>query len=222
MTAARAIAAQGSAITVFPGLLIEGNVIGNPTAGAADQIYSIGVTAQGSISAIIRSNTVYVESYLATGIRALEFGSISATGTAALFENNKVMRVRNNNPTTYGAYGINLNGGNTHTVQNNFILDIRNDQTAGSGAFSTTFGAMGIRVASGTGHKIYHNSVHLFGVVPGSTSTDLTMAFALTSTSVTGCDIRNNIFSNQLTGGNQSVPTRGMPTCSCHRAQPAQ
>ena len=47
-TAARAVAVQGSATTVFPGLLIENNVIGNATAGAADQVYSSGITAQGS------------------------------------------------------------------------------------------------------------------------------------------------------------------------------
>src|SRR5206468_2178818 len=32
--------------------------------------------------------------------------------------------------------------------------------------------------------------------------TDLTMAFAITATTLTGIDVRNNAFSNQLTGGN--------------------
>lgn len=204
-TAARAIAVQGSATTVFPGLLIENNVIGNATAGATDQVYSMGVTAQGSTTAIIRGNTVYVESYVGTQVRGLEFGSISATGTGALFDKNQVLRVRNSNPGTFGAYGINLGGGNTHTVQNNFVADVKNDQTAGTGAFSTTFGALGIRVASGTGHKVYHNSVNLFGVLGGSVSTDLTAAFAIVATSQTGCDVRNNIFSNQMTGGNPTA-----------------
>src|SRR6185295_15343163 len=40
-TAARAVAVQGSAATVFPGLLIENNTIGNVTAGAPDQVYSM-------------------------------------------------------------------------------------------------------------------------------------------------------------------------------------
>ncbi len=203
-TCARAVAIQGSAATVFPGLLIENNSIGNATAGAADQVYSMGVTAQGTNNAIIRGNTVYVESYVGTANRGLEFGSISATGTTALFEKNKVLRVRNNNGGTFGAYGINLGGGNTHTLQNNFVVDVRNDQTAGTGAFSTTFGAFGVRVAAGTGHKVYHNSVHLFGVLPGATNTDLTVAFGIVNTAQTGMDVRNNIFSNQLTGGNQT------------------
>ena len=65
--------------------------------------------------------------------------------------------------------------------------------------------AYGIRVASGTGHHIYHNSVHLFGVLPGIVGTDLTTAFMITTASATGMDVRNNIFSNQLTGGNPTA-----------------
>jgi hypothetical protein len=201
-TVARAVAIQGSAATVFPGLLIENNTIGNATAGATDQVYSKGVTAQGTNNAIIRGNTVYVESFLGTAVGGLEFGTISATGTTALFEKNKVLRVRNNNVGTFGAYGINLGGGNTHTVRNNFVADVRNDQTTGTGAFSTTFGAAGIRAGAGNGHIILHNSVHLFGTLPGVTSTDLTAAFMVVANTQTGMDVRNNIFSNQLTGGN--------------------
>jgi hypothetical protein len=201
-TAARAVAVQGAAATVFPGLLIENNTIGNATPGAVDQVYSVGVTAQGTNNAIIRANTVYVESFIGTSAQGINFGVISATGTTALIEKNKVLRTRNNNAGTFGAYGINLGGGNTHTVQNNFVAEVRNDQTTGTGAFSTTFGAFGIRVGAGTGHFVRHNSVHLSGPLPGATSTDLTAALGIVATSQTGCDVRNNIFSNQLAGGN--------------------
>jgi hypothetical protein len=206
-TAARAIAGQGSATTVFPGLLIENNTIGNSTAGATDQVYSMGTTIQGSTNAIYRGNTVYVESFLGSAIRGPEFGSISATGSGAIFENNKVLRVRNNSASSFGSYGINLGGGNNHIVRNNFVADIRNDQTAGTGAFSTTFGAFGLRIATGTGHIVYHNSVHLFGAMPGVVSTDLVAAIGIVATTSTGMDIRNNIFSNQLTGGNPTGTT---------------
>ena len=82
------------------------------------------------------------------------------------------------------------------------MFDVRNDQTGGTGSFGTTFGAYGIRVASGTGHRIYHNSVHLFGAVPGAINTNLTVAFMIVGTGQTGMDVRNNIFSNVSTGGN--------------------
>ena len=64
-SAARAIAIQGSAPSVFPGLLIENNFIGNLQPGAPDQVYSMGVTVQGSTNCLIRRNVVVVESFLA-------------------------------------------------------------------------------------------------------------------------------------------------------------
>src|SRR6267143_1371761 len=214
-TAARGIAVQGSAPSMFPSLLVENNIIGNPTAGAVDQVYSVGITVQGSgttgpLSGVVSGNIIYVEGWVADDANnsnaGIGVGTISAVGQGTYtVEKNKVSRVRNNNTQTFAASGINLGGGNDHIVQNNFVFDIRNDQTAGSpGGFGTDFGAYGIRVAGGTGHKIYFNSVHLFGVLPGSINDDLTAAFMIVGTSQTGMDVRNNLFSNQLTGGNPS------------------
>jgi hypothetical protein len=153
VTAARAIAVQGSDTSVFPGLLIENNFIGNPTAGAADQVYSVGITVQGSgtitpLTGIIRGNIIYVEGWVPSNSfaanSAIGIGTISARGTGTYtIENNKVSRVRNNNTAAWPAKGIDLVGGNNHVVQNNFVFDIRNDHTAGRGAFGTTFGAYG-------------------------------------------------------------------------------
>src|ERR1044071_3242476 len=201
---ARAISMNGSATTVFPGLLINNNVIGNATAGSVDQVTSIGITVQGSTDAVIRSNTVYVEGYVGSSSanHGIEVGVNSSSVSGVTIEKNKISRSRNNNGGTWSAYGINLGGGNNHVVRNNFVFDVRNDQTAGTGGFSFSFGAFGIRVGSGTGHKVYHNSVHLFGVLPGAVSSDLVAAFGLTATGLTGVDVRNNIFSNIMTGGN--------------------
>ena len=105
----------------------------------------------------------------------INVGVNSTAVSGATLDSNKVSRARNNNGGTWSAFGIDLAGGNNHIVQNNFVFDVLNSQTAGTGGFGTTFGAYGIRVASGTGHKVYHNSVHLFGVLPGATSTDLTV-----------------------------------------------
>ena len=200
-TAARAVTMNGSATTVFSGLQITGNSIGNPTAGDADQIYAVGITAQGSDNGVISNNTVYIEGYLTTALQGINVGVNSATGTFTI-ERNMVNRVRNSNGTIYGAYGINLGGGLNHVVQNNFVSGVINNQTAGTAGFGTTFGANGIRSGGGTGHKIYHNSVNLYGAIPGALSTNLTAAFLISATTQTGLDVRNNIFSNQLTGGN--------------------
>lgn len=202
ITAARGVSANGSATTVFPALQISGNRIGNQTAGSVDQVTAVGITAQGSANGVISGNTIWVEGYIASSssTHGINVGVNSAVGTFTI-DSNMVNRVRNNNGQTWSAFGINLGGGSSHIVQNNFVSGVMNDQTAGTGAFGTTFGAYGIRVASGTGHKVYNNSIHLYGPLAGVTSTDLTAAFMITSTTLTGVDVRNNIFSNQISGG---------------------
>ena len=200
----RGISINGAATTVAPSLVISNNIIGNPTAGAVDQVTQNGITVSGCDNCSITANTVYAESYHTTNsaTRGIEVGVISVNTTAANITKNIIGRVRNNNASTYGAYGINLNGGNNHVVVNNAVLSCTNDQTTGTGAFSTTFGVHGIRVGSGTGHKVLHNSVHLSGVIPGAVSTNLVSCFSITATTLTGCEVRNNIFSNVCTGGN--------------------
>lgn len=204
-TAGRAISVQGSGTGVFPGLMIQNNSIGNPVAGSADQVYVRGISAQGSTNGVISGNTVYVEGFIgSSGSSAtvgIDVGTISATGTFTI-EKNKVNRVRNNEPQTWATYGINLNAGNNQVVRNNFVTDVLNNQVAGTGAFSTTFGAFGLRVGTGTGHQVYHNSVNMFGPLLGVLSTDLTAALGIVGAGQTGCDIRNNIFVNTVTGGN--------------------
>ncbi|HCA58751.1 MAG TPA: hypothetical protein DEP46_12295, partial [Blastocatellia bacterium] len=204
VTAARGVSINSSAATVLLGLEITLNQIGNPVAGEADQVTAAGITVGGSTGALISENTVYLEGYVASSAanHGIAVGVLSATATEAVIENNRVNRVKNNNPATWSAWGITLGGGNGHAVRNNFVSNVINDQTAGTGGFGTTFGAYGIRIASGTGHFVYHNSVHLSGNMGGTTSTNLTAAFVMTATTQTGVDVRNNLFSNQIAGGN--------------------
>jgi hypothetical protein len=65
-TTARGISINGAAATVYPGLQVTGNTIGNPTAGNPDQVYAIGITAQGSANGLISGNTVWVEGFSPT------------------------------------------------------------------------------------------------------------------------------------------------------------
>ncbi|MBK9162590.1 MAG: carboxypeptidase regulatory-like domain-containing protein [Acidobacteria bacterium] len=204
VTAARGISMNASAATVLGGLDIFENEIGNPVAGDVDQVTAAGITIGGSTDALINENTIYVEGYIPSSAanHGIAVGVLSSTATAAVVERNRVNRVKNNNPNTWSAYGVNLGGGNGHTVRNNFISNIINDQTTGTGGFGTTFGAYGIRIAAGNDHFIYHNSVHLSGNMGGTTSTNLTAAFVVISNLRTGIDVRNNLFSNQIAGGN--------------------
>lgn len=130
---------------------------------------------------------------------------VTTAAASATIEKNKVTTVFNRNTGTFGAYGINLTGGSNITVRNNFVADVNHNMSGGA-AFSATFSAHGIRVNSGTGHRIYHNSVNMFGALVGTATTShMTSALAIVGTGQTGMDVRNNIFSNTMTGGTTSI-----------------
>ncbi len=213
----RGIAVHGADATVAPGLTITNNVIGDASSSSTTTVYYIGISAQGFNSATIADNTIRnIQSYLAANISAIDVGTISsgaAVSTNALIERNTITDVNNHNVGSFGAYGINIGGGTTHRVQNNCVSRIYNSQVAGTGAYGNTFGAYGIRCALGTGHKIYHNTVRLSGAIPGTVNSSITAAFIITTTTITGLDVRNNIFSNTLTGGNPTPSTGTHHAC---------
>jgi hypothetical protein len=211
VTVARGVSVQGAATTVFPGMVISNNTIGNPTAGAADQVYSNGISAQGSANGSIAGNTVYVEGYIPTSSSSantgISLGGISANGTFTV-ERNKVNRVQDNTASGFQAYGINAVAGNGQIIRNNFVSGVINFP---NGTFSTTFGAFGIRIGAGLNHQVYHNSVNMYGnlsTVGAGTGTGaaLTAAFGITATTLTGCDVRNNIFVNTQTAPSAATP----------------
>lgn len=203
---ARGIAVQGSATTVANLLNISNNVIGSSTSGNTTTVYSRGMTLQGFDNATIAGNTIRnIESYLATAIFGIGLGEVSASGQNAIVEKNIIIKMFSQNPTTYGVHGIALAAGTSNTVRNNFISDLNHVMTGGA-AFGSTFGVNGIRISSSTNHKIYYNTVSLFGTFPGTAASSLSSACLLiSSTSLTGIDCRNNIFSNTMTGGTTSI-----------------
>ena len=217
---ARGIAVQGSAVTVAPGLTVTNNVIGSATAGNATTVYARGMTLQGFDTTTIAGNTIQnMEYFVSTQQAGIFLGDVSATGQNAVVERNNITNVFNQAAGTFGAYGINAAAGNAITVRNNFVSNINHVMTGGA-AFSTTFGVFGIRLGTGINHKVYHNSVNLFGVMPGTPNTSLlSAAFAIVATTQTGIDVRNNAFANTLTGGTTSIahvavylPTSGTGT----------
>jgi len=127
------------------------------------------------------------------------------SGGGVTIQRNKISDIKNNNITTYGAFGIDITAGNDNVIQNNFVSDVNHVMTGG-GAFDNTFSIVGIRLGAGTGHKVYFNSVNLFGLQPGTATTNLlSAAFSIASTAQTGIDVRNNIFANNITGGTTSI-----------------
>jgi hypothetical protein len=202
---ARGIEFNGAATNNSNGVTISNNTIGSAANGAATGVYSMGMTVEGSTLVTIRSNTVYVESFLGTSVRAIDVGSISANVTGVTIEKNQVGRVWGNSTSGFGAYGINYQGGANATIQNNFVYNV--NAFFNNGSISTTFGPHGIRMAATTaGHKLYHNSVNLFGPVLGQSALSMASSLTVVSSTQTGMDIRNNILVNTITGAPAGTP----------------
>jgi len=203
----RGISVNGTVSTVAPGLLISNNSIGKST--ATNSIYVFGIAVQGSSNGVISGNTILnVQSSSPALIAGIDVGTaINVTADAITIEGNTIQQVFNSNIGTYGAAGINITGGTGNIIRNNFVIDVKNDQTFSAGSFSPNLGAFGIRLNATDNHQVYHNSVHLYGAHTGSSMTDLSAAFAITTTAVQGIDVRNNIFSNIMSGGS-TIGTR--------------
>jgi hypothetical protein len=131
--------------------------------------------------------------------------SVSGASSDLTIQKNNVQGINNLNTGTFGAYGIDISAGNNIVVKNNFVSNVNFNMTGGA-AFSTTFGVFGIRIGAGNNIQVYNNSVNLYGALPGTAATSLlSAAFALVGTGSTGCDVRNNVFANNITGGTTSI-----------------
>ncbi|MEO6489864.1 MAG: hypothetical protein ABIO04_08000, partial [Ferruginibacter sp.] len=126
---------------------------------------------------------------------------INSANAGGIISSNKIANIFNRNSGGFSAQGINLAAvSNGVAIQNNFISSVMNE---GTSSFFNGFNANGILLNSGKNHKVYFNSVNLYGA-SGSTGGNAINCLAITAPSQTGIDIRNNIFSNKVTGGGPS------------------
>ena len=183
---------------------VSGNTVANLGMTPTSAFAPIGIRESSGLATsgnVISGNTV---SNITTNGGTAVIG-IENSGSGTIIEKNNVSGIINNNTGTFGAYGINISAGNNSVIRNNFVSNVMFNMSGGA-AFSTQFGIFGIRIATGTGHQVYFNSVNLSGLLPGTAATSLlSAAFGLVSTASTGCDVRNNIFANNITGGTTSI-----------------
>lgn len=142
----------------------------------------------------ITGNTISViENSAGTSVAGIK---IATAGGQAVINQNKVSGINSRNTGGFGAFGIQLaTAANGAEINNNFVFDIMN---IGSSSFNNTDNAAGIIIGSGLNHKIYHNSISLYGANSGA-GPNLMSCLHVTSNTITGLDIRNNIFSNTVT-----------------------
>ena len=204
MSAIELSSAIGSGTISIANNNINGVVQNANTPNTIRGIYLTAATGPYTISSNIITNIQLLGS---ANLSALE---VTSSASSAIIEKNKISTVYSRNTGTYGTYGINLNGGLSITVRNNFIYDLNHDMTGGN-SFSSIYGVFGIRLALGNSHKIYHNTVSLSGAMQGaSSSTNLTAALVVLLATQRNIDIRNNIFSNTISGGTTGIAHVGI------------
>jgi len=192
-----AIYARGvSGTGLLNNLLIEGNTIGSDI--AAEFVTYHGVDIQNASAPVISQNEIFnLQLTTSVNVAGIDLGQYV---TDANVNRNEIHGLKSTSTGGWGAYGINISsssGTANININNNLIYDLITD---GDGS-STTWNPYGIRITGGTNHKIYYNSVNLFGTFTNTTTADYSAAFILTSSSITGVDLRDNIFVNSMTGG---------------------
>ena len=177
------------------GIILDDNsisVINNGTGGGA-----------GGINIAATQSTLDVRLNIISPVKTLAssqaFGVQTSSGrSSSLIEMNNISGIYALGASGV-AYGINITGGNSYIIINNFISDL--NAFLSSGSINTAQGIHGIRITSGTSHQIYFNSINLAGPFAGSSASGMASALTITSSIITGLNVRNNIFSNTMTGG---------------------
>lgn len=189
------IAGNTTAAGSADSLIVRNNLVGSNTPTEYNTFR--GIYLANCFGAKIYDNTVFKQ-YALNGVT---IAGIEITGTIGVSSNDSIYRntvygIHQPSTSGWGAYGINIAAGNNHSIFNNVIYDVT---TTNYSSTSTSFNAFGIRLASGTGHKVYYNSVNMYGHYSSANTSCAAAALAVTSTAVTGLDVRNNIFNNKIT-----------------------
>ncbi len=186
------ISVIGTVLAPADSLKIIDNMIGHDS--ASHQIQNRGIEINRANYPIISRNKIF--NIITTGFINNAGIDIGADVIGGEITRNNITAILSLNTGGYGAYGINFSSGTGTTgllIANNFISDVR---TVNYSTTTTTWNAFGIRFTGGTGHKVYHNSINMFGNVTTGGSAGMSANMLITSSSVTGLDVRNNIFSN--------------------------
>lgn len=172
---------------------ITGNTFTNIVNNGSNPVICASLTS-GSGTFNFSSNTLSGIWAVGSSVIGISYSNSATSGTIAL---NNISTIRSTTTGGQFARGISCSSGNAVTIQINFIWDVLN---IGSSSFGNGFNANGILLSGGNNHKVYHNSINLFGASTATGSNSVN-CLAITANTQTGIDIRNNIFSNTVSGG---------------------
>lgn len=186
-----------SATNKVSGATLLKNEIGTDSATFNNQFVGVYITNADSIniSRNIIKNVKTVSSLNVAGVW------VESNTTNSIISGNTIKGIYSTSSGGWGAFGLLLNsatGVDNITVRNNAISDILTSNYTLSA--QTIYNAYGIRILGGNNLKFYYNTVHLFGQPTTGSSQSSSAAITILTNTMTGFDMRNNIFSNKMTG----------------------
>ena len=178
------------------------NINGVVHNGAGTTVNAILVSANSNVYTISKDTIQNIQNVGTSSIVGINIASSSAT--SGTIDKNLISTIITRNTGGYAAKGILMASGNAVKVQNNMIWDL--NAVASNSTTSTSFGVFGIQFTGGINHAALHNSVNLNNTfLAGGSAADPSACLSISATTITGMDVRNNIFSNTMSGGNSSV-----------------
>ena len=194
----KGITAYGTATNKTKGLVIENNIIGNSVAAA--RITWSGIDMEQLDTVLVNKNTV---NYIISGNTNIKGINIGAGVVNAVVSRNIVDTCTYTGTGGYGAIGIHVETGlaSNTTISNNMVSRITTD---GWYPVSSGDALVGIRLSSGSNYNVFFNTVNLSGSYVGYSGATKCAAMHIAST-VTGINLRNNIFVNTFTNTSGSV-----------------
>jgi trimeric autotransporter adhesin len=177
----------GASVGYIDGVVVTGNTIGSNT--ASNYITNYGIRANYLSGATITNNEIF--NMISENNR---YGMNFAYTNNSLINKNRIHGFNHANTSNYYCVGLYFGSSSSdNQIDNNLIYDLLN-----YGSTSDSY-LLGIQVASGNNYKLYFNSVSLTGAFR-NTAANLYSKCLYVSSASTNLDIRNNVFSNTMTG----------------------
>jgi trimeric autotransporter adhesin len=187
-------------------LVVADNTVGGDV--STDYVTGYGMRFQSINGAQITGNEIYNMIYDGSKY-AMYMGT---TIKNSIFSRNNIHAMGQTNTTaTYyctAMYFASTTNTINNQVSNNIIYDLYN-----YGSTSNFYGPIGIRIIGGDNYKIWFNSINLTGAF-GSSTAGVYSHCLFISSATDNMDLRNNIFSNTLTGNEPRAYTVYTPSTS--------
>ncbi len=191
---------------VLDNLEVRNNIVGGDV--DTEYITGYGMRFQSVNGAVITGNEIYNMIY-----NGSKYGMYLGTTIGNSVVSNNYIHAMGQTNTTASYYCIAMyfassTGNINNQVYNNTIYDLYN-----YGSTSNFYGPIGIRIVGGDGYKVWFNSISLTGAF-GSSTAGVYSHCLMISSATDNMDLRDNIFSNTLTGNDPRAYTVYTPSTS--------